>query len=293
MKTLRLAYHSMWPDHDPEKQPRDFFRWCLEQHYLVEIDNINPDIVIYSVFGDPPMKSQWASEPILVAYSGESHDAQGNFDLSFGHHMHADSKYKRLPHWVLYIDWNLNKYSANHPLDISHILSRHTGEWQPRPNFCNFTYRNPVKSRIEFFLALNQVNRVHSTGPLFNNQGFCLQDKTLELQSYRFTIAWENTQLPGYVTEKLLQPLAAGSIPIYCGGSESIRDFNPHAFINRDDFKSNQDMIDWIMHVNSNEKLLQRYWQEPIWCNPQDWPEQVFSWIHDALNVNKPHLGIR
>ena len=46
MKTLRLAYHSMWPDHDPEKQPRDFFRWCLEQHYLVEIDNINPDIVI-------------------------------------------------------------------------------------------------------------------------------------------------------------------------------------------------------------------------------------------------------
>jgi hypothetical protein len=74
---------------------------------------------------------------------------------------------------------------------------------------------------------------------------------------------------------------------------ETPQDFNPHAFINRDDFTSNQDMIDWVMHVNSNEKLQQRYWQEPIWCNPQDWPQQVFTWIYDTLNVKKPHLGIR
>jgi len=290
MKILRLAYHSMWPDHDPEKNPRDFFRWCLEQHYQVIIDNIHPDVVVYSVFGNPPKKSQWASEPILVAYSGESYDAQGDFDLSFGHHMHADPKYKRLPHWVLYIDWNQDKNPADHPLDISHILRRHTQPWQDKPNFCNFTYRNPVKSRIEFFLALNQVKKVHSTGPLFNNQGFCLQDKTLELQTYRFTIAWENTQLPGYVTEKLLQPLAAGSIPIYCGGSEAIRDFNPKAFINRDDFASNKDMIEWIMHVNINEKLQEGYWSEPVWTTSIDWPQEVFKIIYEKISNHKPLL---
>ena len=281
----------MWHDHDPERQqPRCFFRYLLELKYHVMIDNQAPDLVIAS-HGLTLDKNDYSSQPITIGYSGESFDVSGQYDLKLGFHFHNENNYKRLPLWLLYIDWNINSVT-DHPLHIANIKNRHERDYEHKPNFCNFTYRNPVKSRIEFFLALNQVKRVHSTGPLFNNQGFCLQDKTLELQSYRFTIAWENIQLPGYVTEKLLHPLAAGSIPIYCGGSESIRDFNPHAFINRDDFTSNQDMIDWIMHVNSNEKLLQRYWQEPIWINPLDWPNQVFSWIYEHIQDKKSHLAL-
>jgi hypothetical protein len=35
---------------------------------------------------------------------------------------------------------------------------------------------------------------------------------------YTFTLTFENTDYPGYVTEKLFHALSAGSIPLYWGG---------------------------------------------------------------------------
>jgi hypothetical protein len=45
------------------------------------------------------------------------------------------------------------------------------------------------------------------------------EDKTHLSSEYLFTIAIENSLEYDYVTEKLWQPLAAGSIPIYLGAS--------------------------------------------------------------------------
>lgn len=290
MKPLfRLAYKNMWPNHDPEmQQPRDFFRACLEQHYTVVIDNQTPDLVVYSL-GGPPATGEYYTDPILVGYSGECQDAPGSCDLRLGFHHNQETNYKRLPLWVLYIDWDI-KNPTSHPLHISNILKRHTQPHNEKPQFCNFTYRNPVKSRIEFFMALNQKQRVDSTGQLFNNTGKLLGDKPVELQDYRFTIAWESNIMQGYVTEKLLEPLAAGSIPIYCGGSESINDFNPLAFINILNFADTKQAIDYILHVDADENLRRKYLMEPVWIQAPTWPQQVFTWLYSCIEHKKPHL---
>ena len=43
------------------------------------------------------------------------------------------------------------------------------------------------------------------------------------LARYKFTLAFENSRAAGYVTEKLFQPLIAGSLPIYWGAPDVAR----------------------------------------------------------------------
>ena len=51
------------------------------------------------------------------------------------------------------------------------------------------------------------------------------------LGSCAFHMAFENTILDGYVTEKLLHALMAGTVPIYWGDPRVCEDFNPGCFI--------------------------------------------------------------
>lgn len=290
-KYLKLSYQSMWPGHNPFSTPPDYFLFCLQQHYDVVIDNKEPDIVICSVFGDPVNLSQYSHAPLVVGYSGESYDYAGQCDVNFGMNIIDDENYHRLPHWCLYIDWNM-KNITSHPCHISNILTRHTKPTSMPEKFCNFTYRNPVRSRIEFFLALSRLHRVESTGSLYNNTGYLLGEKPQELKNYKFTIAYENKILPGYVTEKIFEPLAAGSIPIYCGGSMCNSDFNSKAFINASDFSTQSALITHIDKVNSDDNLWLQYVHEPVFSQIVDWPAWTFDIIYHKLMSRRPHLDL-
>ena len=155
--------------------------------------------------------------------------------------------------------------------------------------WANFTYRNPVKHRAELFLKMNTLKRVDSTGPLFNNTGYLLKDKAKELSDWRFTIACENAFLPGYVTEKLLQPLAAGSLPLYWGGSQAHQDFNSKAFVDCSKFESVDHVFDYMSDLAANAKWLE-YYQQPLWNEYVDWPTVTWSWIMPLLQQKKPWL---
>jgi hypothetical protein len=108
--------------------------------------------------------------------------------------------------------------------------------------------------------------------------------------NYKFATAFESDSYPGYVTEKLLEPLAAGSIPIYCGGSQAKSDFNSKRFISVDDFPNYDQCIDWILHINQSPDLVKKYLQQPIFSSLPDWPDKVFDCLYHkmvAKNYNK------
>lgn len=71
-------------------------------------------------------------------------------------------------------------------------------------------------------------------------------DKHTFLLKHRFSLAFENTSAPGYTTEKLLESLAARTIPIYWGDPLVAQDFNPAAFINAADFPTPQALADHV-----------------------------------------------
>ena len=318
MKIIRLAYASMWPNMAPSIMPQDyFFEYVLSQYYNVVYDQQSPDVLIYSVFGDAPDIYSHNPHTLRIAYSGEVQDPQGPADLFLGFHNHNTPYYHRLPLWALYTQWDnlkapyavannplagqgshhVNTSASHvtdpltHPMRMSNLLTKHTRSHSPT-KFCNFTYSRPSKDRIEFFLQLNRYKKIHSTGAVYNNTGYRLGNKVLELADWKFTIAFENTVLPGYVTEKLIEPLAAGSVPIYAGGEMAVNDFNPQAFIRLSDFQNWDDAIGYIKLVDSNLDLYNQYLEAPVFKTQPNYPQTVFDWIYPVLIKKNPTLTL-
>ena len=51
--------------------------------------------------------------------------------------------------------------------------------------------------------------------------------------NYNFTIAFENCDHPGYITEKIIHAFIAGTIPLYWGGGDYLKEtFPADCFIN-------------------------------------------------------------
>jgi hypothetical protein len=72
---------------------------------------------------------------------------------------------------------------------------------------------------------------VHSYGKCLHNAdaGGNVAAKMDTLRHHLFSLAFENSNVRGYVTEKYYQSLAAGSVPVYYG-APNIRDFSPTPF---------------------------------------------------------------
>ncbi|CAI7868138.1 unnamed protein product, partial [Closterium sp. NIES-54] len=66
---------------------------------------------------------------------------------------------------------------------------------------------------------------VHSYGRCLNNRPF-EHDKLAVIQRYKFSLAFENSCEPDYITEKFWQSLVAGSVPVVVG-PPNIADFVP------------------------------------------------------------------
>ena len=136
-----------------------------------------------------------------------------------------------------------------------------------------------VRHRMRFFNELNRRKKVDSIGRAANNTGWRVpggHDPKLEaLRPYRFTIAFENKELEGWTTEKMYDPLAVHTIPIFWGDQHAVEYFNPKAFINAYDFKTFSDLADYVCAVDADEKLYRKYLEAPPFRN--NVPPDVFS----------------
>lgn len=90
-------------------------------------------------------------------------------------------------------------------------------------------------------------------------------DKLGIISRYHFTLAFENSNCPYWITEKLFQPLAAGSVPVYMGTS-AVRDFVPNVtgVIFVEDYASPADLAQYLLQVSRNRTLYLQYhaWRE-------------------------------
>jgi hypothetical protein len=64
-----------------------------------------------------------------------------------------------------------------------------------------------------------------------NNIGGNVYNKIEFLSSYKFSIAMENSEGQGYVSEKIIDSFMAGTIPIYYGGYMIDEFINPKSYI--------------------------------------------------------------
>lgn len=215
------------------------------------------ELLIYSDFGE----QHWAFNGLKIYITGENMVPDfDQCDLAFSpqEDLH-DPRCIRLPYYAQVL-----------PSMGSLIRGP---EWQPqsylnRPRFCSFVASNPRGSfRNAFFKKLNRLKKVDSAGRHFNNFGSRIDDKLNFLKNYRFNLAFENSQSPGYVTEKLIEPLLTGCIPIYWGAPDVAKDFNPACMINVSDFSDFDEAIDYILQANRDESVRLRHLSAPVFQN--------------------------
>ena len=81
------------------------------------------------------------------------------------------------------------------------------------------------------------------------------EDKIETMSSYKFAVCFENVAYPGYVTEKIIDCLVAGAIPLYLGAPD-ITDFVPQdAFINVRNFDDFQHLDEYMQNIDSQTAM--------------------------------------
>jgi alpha(1,3/1,4) fucosyltransferase len=77
--------------------------------------------------------------------------------------------------------------------------------------------------------------------------------KNVVQKDYKFAIAYENSAIRGYITEKLWDCFATGVVPIYWG-APNITDYVPaDCFIDRRHFASNEELLAYLQAMTREE----------------------------------------
>lgn len=271
MKSINVKFVDFWPDFDLN---HNIFIDRLKLYYNINISN-NPDYLFYSSFGKRHLDY---SNSVKIYFTGENDIPNFNecdYALAF-QHISFEDRYLRFPLYLLYGD--LYDRAQIKDIDNEQFLRR---------KFCNFVYSNSKNAdpfREKFYRELSKYKKIDSGGRYLNNIGGPVKNKLDFIKDYKFTIAFENSSLSGYTTEKILEPMSVGSLPIYWGNPNVSMDFNSNSFININEFSSIEKAIDEIIRIDKDDDLYIEMLRQPCLVESRSL-DQWFSLL-DAFLCN-------
>jgi alpha(1,3/1,4) fucosyltransferase len=141
------------------------------------------------------------------------------------------------PRYMRFMRWGDDLHLVQNEQNFQEAL-------RTKKHFCAFLYAHRAPYREAFFSALSRYKRVDSPGRSMNNMPSIdavpgqrdWKTKVAFLRDYKFVIAFENSSVPGYNTEKLTHAIEADCLPIYWGDPQVGRSFNVQRFINAHDY---------------------------------------------------------
>ena len=246
--------------------------------------NSQPNIVIFS-----PFSKGWQDIPSSIPkifFTGENWEVpkDDSISLYLTPYKNEDDTHIRLPLWMMFIDWysesndltSVNNSDNPNRLPIKMAMTAHSKSFNNRKEFCAFVVSNPVsKFRNETFKSLDSYKRVSSGGDLYNNIGGRLElkypgggggdiPKYNFLSNHKFSLSFENSQAPGYITEKVLHAKMAGCVPLYWGDNDTDTDFVPGSIINVSQMTSPDQIIKVIQKLEQNPEMCAKIAATPI-----------------------------
>jgi len=275
-----------------------FFADMLEE--FAGADNVirtadSPDIIEIPVPGFRDMyrfykyvietRLKYGFKPALIGMSAEvTSPADALPDLDY-----AISPYEPTGEKHLRYNWVLNQMFGRALIepDSADAQELSAERAKQKTKFCNFVYSNDytwsTQTRRDFCRMLSAYKRVDCAGRSMNNTDALrkldkdefnpnlhgtysyrwYRPKLRFLSDYKFTIAFENECAERWLSDKLLTPLAVGSVPIYWGSPQVAEYINPRSFINADDFESFEALVEHVKLVDGDPDLYQKYRNAP------------------------------
>lgn len=111
----------------------------------------------------------------------------------------------------------------------------------------NFGNQNKVSKML---ITDNNLNQINKTNIYYNNDSI--------YSSFKFVIAFENEAIRGYVSEKAVNPLFAGAIPVYLGAPDIDEHLNPDCFINVSKYPSFEACLDDLLLLEKDDQRLMK-----------------------------------
>jgi hypothetical protein len=278
---IRLAFGDFWSDFNKQD---NIWIWILSQRHEVILDNTNPNLVISMGFdriGENSLLIYHSNEPFFPDVKHLDNDKYvflSNFFLDIPNHF-------RFPSYYMYII-EFIRTGVIKNFDFFNEKDRFIPE---KTEFCSFVSKSLHGKRGRFYQKLNEYKPVHTniynhfSIPYDNNQFNSSIPKINFIKKYKFNIAFENNwrgnypcweganvingelqDMGGLISEKLIEPLISGTIPIYWGNEIVSKEFNSNTFLNYHDFKTENDLIDKIIELDNNEELYNSYFKEKI-----------------------------
>ncbi len=278
MKIIRIALINFWPSLN-FAQTQTYK--LLSRHFDIKIVDENPDFVLASCFGDISNvlrfdcpRIQVLGEPVTPDFT--LFDYAIGFDFLQLNDGVESNRFFRYP--VAFWEWHADEASAieNTPSyeEAKKILQRKT-------RFCDFIYGYETKPflRESILNSLEKYKRVDCAGTYRNNMpdNYTVRynrepSKISFMRESKFSIAGENMSYPGMVTEKIVDSFFANSVPIYIGDPLVSKTFNPKAFINANDFKTENELLAEVMRIDNDDDAYLRMLSAPKFND-----EQYFS----------------
>ncbi len=251
---LRLGIVDFW---DMSAQERQNYVSIFQNDFTVILDNVNPDLLFYSCFGEKHLRYNNCKK---LFYSGENVTPDFNFcDYAI---TTVKIAYDNKCLWIPQAYWASNM-AENRDIEIIDNLSKR--------KFCSFVYSqdsmgNGAKLRKSFCEQLMKYKKVDCPGKVLHNIESSILSERYNLQSwheskinfltnYKFNIAFENSEAPGYITEKLVDCYMANTIPIYWGSKGDVYPYPKESMICANDFKSIDELIEKIREIDQNDEL--------------------------------------
>ena len=247
----------MWNGFNPD----DYIINKLMSKYF-DIDETDaPDYVIGSVYSKEALKY----DCIRILYTGENFCPDFNlYDYAIGfENLSYGDRYIYVPNYIM---------NPKYSLDVEKMMVKHIRREPSEKNeFCSFVVSNGDADciREDFFKALSKYKKVNSGGRYMNNIGLPngVPDKYEFQKKHKFSICFENSSHPGYITEKLIQGFSAGTVPIYFGATDIANIFNEDAMVIVKDKNDINRAIQEIIRIDNDDNLYERMINTPALKN--------------------------
>lgn len=250
--TLSLAISDFWRGFDPLDS---FLGRTLASRWQLEFDD-DARLLVYGPYGGRHVRRR--ATKVLISAEPLALPPRREYDYSLSWHVVAEDDHhaRVLPAAMMVLE---------HEEDARKFTSPSFDAWTKRPFFCNFIYSNdgPTERR-EFFAALSRRRFVHSPGEVETNTdpipgGRFANDwwpqKVRYQEQFRFSIAFESIALPGYTSEKIVDAMLAGTIPIYWGNPNVGVDVDPATFVDASSFSTWEELADHVILLDDHPEL--------------------------------------
>jgi hypothetical protein len=243
------------------------------------------DLVVTSVFGnvctDPKKTIAFMGENVRPNFVNYDHSLSFDYD-SYG------NRNCRLPLWYARLAWpgfvqkprkdNLHNHGYEQLIDIDSLLRSRKLDMTGKDKFCALIANNPEGLRINIYNSLSKYKQVDGYGNMFANP--LRRSKFDILPEYKFCLCPENSYYDGYVTEKLVDAYAGGTVPLYSGSYD--RAFNDKSFINYQNGMKMEYLLFQAKKMDERADYYQDMYEQPL-LNHRPYLDEAIAFVRSIV----------